>query len=333
MKYRRLGSTDLSLTELSFGAAGIGNLYRMVSREDAMATLETAWNAGMRYFDTAPYYGQGLSERRLGDFLQGKPRGDYVLSSKVGRILKPITDGSTPDNGFVDALPFSITYDYSYDGIMRSFEDSLARLGLTSIDILFVHDLESGSFAGDSYEAHLNTFATSGIHALQELKSAGRIGAFGLGVNEVAACINVMERVSLDCLLMAGRYSLLDRSAEGALMDMCEASGTAMIVGGVFNSGIMATGARPGATFNYEQASPEILSKVNRMEKVATRHRVALANAALHFPLRNPVVASVLIGTAKPTSLTRNLDLFEQDVPEALWSEIDPIALRPEAKG
>lgn len=333
MKYRRLGSTDLSLTELSFGAAGIGNLYRMVSREDAMATLETAWNAGMRYFDTAPYYGQGLSERRLGDFLQGKPRGDYVLSSKVGRILKPITDGSTPDNGFVDALPFSITYDYSYDGIMRSFEDSLARLGLTSIDILFVHDLESGSFAGDSYEAHLNTFATSGIHALQELKSAGRIGAFGLGVNEVAACINVMERVSLDCLLMAGRYSLLDRSAEGALMDMCEASGTAMIVGGVFNSGIMATGARPGATFNYEEASPEILSKVTRMEKVATRHGVALANAALHFPLRNPVVASVLIGTAKPTSLTRNLDLFEQDVPEALWSEIDPIALRPEAKG
>lgn len=305
----------------------------MVSREDAMATLETAWNAGMRYFDTAPYYGQGLSERRLGDFLQGKPRGDYVLSSKVGRILKPITDGSTPDNGFVDALPFSITYDYSYDGIMRSFEDSLARLGLTSIDILFVHDLESGSFAGDSYEAHLNTFATSGIHALQELKSAGRIGAFGLGVNEVAACINVMERVSLDCLLMAGRYSLLDRSAEGALMDMCEASGTAMIVGGVFNSGIMATGARPGATFNYEEASPEILSKVTRMEKVATRHGVALANAALHFPLRNPVVASVLIGTAKPTSLTRNLDLFEQDVPEALWSEIDPIALRPEAKG
>ncbi|WP_099827672.1 aldo/keto reductase [Oceaniglobus indicus] len=329
MKRRRLGATDLHLTELSFGGAGIGNLYRPVSRADAMATLDTAWDAGMRYFDTAPYYGQGLSERRMGDFLQGKPRGDFVLSTKVGRILKPITDGRQPDNGFVDALPFSVNYDYSHDGIMRSFEDSLTRLGLTSVDILFVHDLESGSFAGDEYARHLDTFCHDGIHALRSLKSSGRIGAFGLGVNEVAACINVMERVSLDCLLMAGRYSMLDRSASGRLMSMCEDSGTAMIVGGVFNSGILATGAKPGATFNYAAASPEILQKVEQMEKAAADHDVALANAALHFPLRNPVVASVLIGTAKPSSLTRNLDLFSHPVPDALWPEMDRIALQP----
>jgi len=328
MKQRRLGDSDLNLSELSFGAAGIGNLYRPVSRGDAMATMEAAWGAGMRYFDTAPYYGQGLSERRVGDFLQGKPRGDFVLSTKVGRILKPITDGTKPANGFVDALPFSVQYDYSYDGIMRSWEDSLARLGLPSADILFVHDLEPGNFTATEYATHLETFLTSGVRALQELKSAGRIGAFGLGVNEVSACINVMERTRLDCLLMAGRYSMLDRGAEGRLMGLCEDNGTAMIVGGVFNSGILATGAKPGATFNYEEAPAEIMAKVDLMEAAATRHGVTLANAALHFPLRNPVVASVLIGTAKPSSLTRNLDTFAYDVPDALWAEMDDIALR-----
>jgi len=328
MKQRRLGNTDLHLSELSFGGAGIGNLYRAVTRTDAMATLDTAWNAGMRYFDTAPFYGQGLSERRIGDFLQQKPRHDFVLSTKVGRIVKPVTDGRTPGNGYVDALKFAVTYDYSHDGIMRSFEDSLARLGLPSVDILFVHDLESGSFAGDEYQSHLETFATSGIHALRALKAAGRIGAFGLGVNEVSACLAVMERVPLDCLLMAGRYSLLDRTAAGRLMALCEDSGTAMIVGGVFNSGILATGAKPGATFNYAEAPPDIVATVGRMEAVAARHGVALAAAALRFPLRNPVVASVLIGTAKPASLTRNIELFGQDVPDALWRDIDGIALR-----
>ena len=217
-----------------------------------------------------------------------------------------------PDNGFVAALPFSVSYDYSYDGIMRSWEDSLTRLGLPSVDILFVHDLESGSFSPNAYRAHLDTFVTSGIHAARELEAAGRIGAYGPGVNEVAACINVMERVTLDCLLMAGRYSLLDRTATGKLMKMCEDSGTAMVIGGVFNSGILATGARPGATFNYSQASPDIMSRVERMEAVAARHGVALANAAMHFPLRNPVVASVLIGTAKAACLTRNMTQFAE---------------------
>lgn len=329
MNSRRLGRTDLELTEFSFGAAGIGNLYRPVPREDAMATLEAAWAAGMRYFDTAPFYGQGLSERRVGDFLQGKPRGEFVISTKVGRILKPITDGSQPNNGYVDALPFSINYDYSHDGIMRSWEDSLARLGLTSIDILYVHDLESGSFTGDAYAAHLETFATSGIHALRELKAAGKIGAFGLGVNEVSACINVMERVEIDCILMAGRYSLLDRTATGRLMGMCEAAGTAMVIGGVFNSGILATGARPGATFNYTEAPPDIMDRVARMSEAAARHGTDLATAALHFPLRNPVVASVLIGTAKPSSLARNVALFDRTVPDAVWPAMDELALMP----
>ena len=330
MKRRKLGDTGLELTELSFGGAGIGNLYRPVAREDAIATLATAWDAGVRYFDTAPFYGHGLSERRTGDFLQGKPRTDFVLSSKVGRILRASPDGPPTGTGYVEALPFSINYDYSYDGIMRSHEDSLARLGLSSIDILYVHDLESGSFAtDDEYRAHLDTFATSGIRALEELKADGKISAFGLGVNEASACINAMERVRLDCLLMAGRYSLLDRTATGKLMRMCEDSGTMMIVGGVFNSGIMATGARPGATFDYTEASPDIMDRVAGMEAVARQHGVTLANAALHFPLLNPVVASVLIGSAKPSSLTRNFDAFANPVPDAIWPEMDELALHP----
>ncbi len=327
MKTRRLGNTALELTELSFGAAPIGNLYRPVDRAQAMDVLDTAWDAGIRYFDTAPYYGQGLSERRLGDYLQGKARGDFVLSTKVGRLLSPVTDGPLPDNGFADALPFNVRYDYSYDGIMRSWEDSLHRLGLPSVDILYVHDLESGTFGGDDYAAHLETFATSGIKALERLKSEGSIGAYGLGVNQVDACINVMERVGLDCLLMAGRYSLLDRSACTRLMGMCEDSGTAMVVGGVFNSGILATGAKPGATFNYAEASDDVMQRVSGMEAVADAHGVTLANAALTFPLRNPVVASVLIGSSKPSSLTRNFATIADPVPDALWPEMEPFAI------
>lgn len=328
MQIRTLGETGLALTELSFGGAGIGNLYRPIPREDAMATLAAAWDAGIRYFDTAPFYGHGLSERRTGDFLQAKPRGDFVLSTKVGRLLRPSPDGPPTDTGYVEALPFTIHYDYSYEGILRSHEDSLARFGLPSIDILYVHDLERGSFTtDDEYQAHLETFATSGILALQELKAAGSIAAFGLGVNEVAACTNTMERVRLDCLLIAGRYSLLDRGATGRLIQMCQDSGTMMIVGGVFNSGILATGAKPGATFNYTEAAPDIMDRVCRMESVARDHGVPLAQAALHFPLRNSLVTSVLIGTAKPSSLVRNLELFGEPVPGSVWPPLDDLAL------
>ncbi|HBM58905.1 MAG TPA: pyridoxal 4-dehydrogenase [Citreicella sp.] len=327
MKTRKLGSTGLDLTELSFGAAPIGNLYRPVERAQAMATLQAAWDGGIRYFDTAPFYGQGLSERRVGDFLQDKPRDSFVLSTKVGRLLEPVTSGPLPDTGYVGALPFSITYDYSYDGILRSWEGSLQRLGLPSVDILYVHDLEPDSFDAEGYAAHLDSFSRSGIRALEELKRDGHIKAYGLGVNQVQACLDVMDRVPLDCLLMAGRHSLLDRSASARLMGLCEQSGTAMVVGGVFNSGILATGARPGATFNYHEAPPEIMARVTEMEAVAARHDVALATAALHFPLKSPVVASVLIGSAKPASLTRNFDLFAQDLPEAIWPEMEQHAI------
>jgi D-threo-aldose 1-dehydrogenase len=327
MKTRKLGNTKLSLTEISFGATGIGNLYRPVTPQDAFDTLDTAWSAGIRYYDTAPLYGHGLSERRLGDFLRQKERSDFVLSSKVGRILKPVRTGNVPDFGYVDPLPFEIEYDYSYHGIMRSYEDSIARLGLPSIDLLYVHDLEQASFGDEeTYRYHFETFANDGVNALRELKSSGLISAYGLGVNDVTACINALRHTHLDCILLAGRYSLLDRSAQDQLLPLCEQRGTALVIGGVFNSGILATGARPGATFDYKEASRDVLDRVAMMETEAAEHGVPLAAAALHFPLRSSNVASVLIGTAKPSSLVRNLDLVDLTVPDALWPKMDALA-------
>lgn len=323
---RPLGTTGLDLSTFSFGAAGIGNLYREVSREDAMATLETAWDAGIRYFDTAPHYGHGLSERRLGDFLRDKPKGSYVLSSKVGRLLKPVPEDAIPDHGFVRPLPFAQVHDYTYDGIMRSYEDSLARLGLNSIDILYVHDLEVTTLGAD-YDRHFADFIAGGAKALEELKAAGAIKAIGLGVNEVPACLNLLARVPLDVILLAGRYTLLDRSAEPELLARCEETGTRLVIGGVFNSGILATGARPGATFNYVEASPDIMERVQAMELAATSAGTTLAAAALHYPLHNPLVASVLIGTAKPSSLLRNVELFDQSIPDAAWPAFDKYAI------
>ncbi|RFC62000.1 aldo/keto reductase [Fulvimarina endophytica] len=327
MKTRPLARTGLELTELSFGAAGIGNLYRRVSREDAMAVLNAAWDGGIRYFDTAPYYGQGLSERRLGDFLRGKPRGEFILSTKVGRLLRPVPEAETPDNGFVDALPFAVDYDYSYDGIMRSVEFSLARLGLNRIDILYVHDLEPGTLGPEAYRRHLDVFANDGARALAELKAKGAIGAFGIGVNEVSACLDVMEHVDLDCILLAGRYTLLDRTAEDRLLALCEERSTALVIGGVFNSGILATGPVPGATFDYVEASPSIRERVAEMEAVAMGSGVPLAAAAMRFPLRHDSVASVLIGTGKASSMTRNLDQFAMNVPDAVWPVMDRIVI------
>jgi D-threo-aldose 1-dehydrogenase len=328
MKTRELGSTGLDLTTFSFGAAGIGNLYREVARETAMETLEAAWDGGFRYFDTAPHYGHGLSERRLGDFLRGKPKGDYVISTKVGRLLKPVPESEIPDHGFVNPLPFAQVHDYGYDAIMRSYEDSLARLGLNEIDMLYIHDLEVPTLGEEAYEEHFAAFLAGGVRALEELKASGTIKAVGLGVNDVAACMAVLEHFPLDAILLAGRYTLLDRSAEPELLDRCRETGTKLVIGGVFNSGILATGARPGATFDYSAASEDVLQRVRGMEDEAAKAGVSLAAAALRFPLSEPLVASVLIGTANPKSVRRNLDLLKEEVPDSLWPKLSAFAIR-----
>lgn len=315
MNKRRIGKTGLEVTEYSFGGASLGNLYHAVTRLDAMATLDAAWNAGMRYFDTAPHYGFGLSERRFGDFLQGKPRNDYVLSTKVGRLLQPVPEDQVPDLGFVDPLPFKERYDYGYDGIMRSVEDSYARLGLNRIDILYVHDIGVYTHGIELTRVHLAQLLDGGLKALEELKSSGTIAAYGLGVNEVEICLEVMRRAPLDCILLAGRYSLLDRSAEAELIPLCRKTQTSLVIGGVFNSGILATGARPGSNFDYGKAPPKILSEVKAMEEIAANGGYPLAAAAMRFPLDEPSVATVLVGTAKASSIKRNMGLLDVELP------------------
>ena len=327
MRSRSVGKTGLQVTEISFGAAPLGGLYRICPREQAMETLEAAWESGIRYFDVAPWYGLGLAERHLGDFLRGKPRDGYVLSTKVGRLLRPIADGRIPDYGFVDPLPFDADYDYSYDGIMRSLEVSYGRLGLNRIDILYVHDIGSYTHGRAKNAVYLRQLLDSGLKALEELKSSGVIAAYGLGVNEVPVCLDVMGAADLDCIMLAGRYTLLDRSAVADLLPLCEAKGTSLVIGGVFNSGILATGAEPGAHFDYRPASEEVLEKVAAMEAVALRHGVPLAAPAMQFPLQSPAVASVLIGTAKASSLRRNMPLAEMPLPPDIYREFEGLTL------
>lgn len=311
MRKRKIGTTELAVTEYSFGTAGLGGLYRRCPRDQAMQTLDAAWKCGMRYFDTAPWYGFGLAERYTGDFLRDKPGDSYVLSTKVGRLFHPVPDDKVPDYGYVDPLPFDVTYDYSYDGIMRSLEFSYARLGLNRIDILYVHDIGVYTHGAERNAIYLGQLLDSGLKALAELKSNGTIAAYGLGVNEVPICLDVLRQADLDCILLAGRYTLLDRSAEAELLPLCQKKDTSLVVGGVFNSGILATGAVPGAHFDYMPASTDVLARVSVMEEIAGREGTTLAAAAMQFPLQNPVVASVLIGTAKPSSVERNAALFK----------------------
>ena len=327
MKKRRIGKTALEVTEYSFGGASLGNLYEAVSNENAMATLDAAWSAGMRYFDTAPHYGFGLSERRFGDYLRTKPRDSYVLSTKVGRLLKPVPQDQVPNLGFVDPLPFNLTYDYSYDGIMRSVEFSYARLGLNRIDILYVHDIGVYTHGVELTKIHLAQLLDGGLKALEELKSAGTIAAYGLGVNEVEVCLNVMRRAPLDCILLAGRYSLLDRSAEAELIPLCRDKQTSLVIGGVFNSGILATGPRPGAHFDYGPAPQDVLDKVAAMEDIARQGGYPLAAAAMQFPLAEPCVATVLIGSAKASSIERNMALPGVAVPRTDYETYRPYTI------
>ncbi|MGO4623352.1 aldo/keto reductase [Ensifer sp. 2YAB10] len=327
MQTRRIGRTELSVTEFSFGAAGLGGLYRECTRDAAIATLDAAWGAGLRYFDVAPYYGLGLAERRVGDFLSDKPREQFVLSTKVGRLLHPVPEDKVPDYSYVKPLNFDVEYDYSYDGIMRSVEFSYARLGLNRIDILYVHDIGVYTHGAARNAVYLRQLLEGGLKALEELKASGTIAAYGLGVNEVPVCLEVMRQADIDCILLAGRYTLLDRSAVAELLPVCEKKQTSLIVGGVFNSGILATGPVEGAHFDYMPATEDIRQKVGAMERVARGMNVPLAAPAMQFPLGHPMVASVLLGTAKPESLKRNMALAGHRFSASDFAAFEPFTL------
>ena len=322
MKTRKIGRTDVQVTEVSFGTASTGNLYREVSDEDAQAVLQTAWDAGIRYFDTAPHYGRGLAEQRLGRFLKG--REGAVVSTKVGRILSPAKASIAKADGYVNPAQNDSRYDYSGDGIEESLEQSRERLGRDVFEIVYVHDI--GEYThGAKNAGHMEDFLGSGYERLVKLKEKGRIGAFGLGVNECQVCLDVMAHGAIDVILLAGRLTLLDRSAEEALVPACREAGTSLVLGGIFNSGILATGPVEGATYDYGPAPQDVLDRVAALQARAESAGIPLATAALHFGLRHPAAASVLLGTAKPASLTRNPNAIAQELPPeaaALLSEV-----------
>lgn len=319
MRTNRIGRTGVTVTDISFGCASIGNLYRAVSDADAQEVLEAAWNAGIRYYDTAPHYGRGLSEQRLGRFL--KDRQGFVLSSKVGRVLTPAANPIDEADGYVRPAQNEVRYDYSGDGIEESLDGSLSRLSVRRIDIAYVHDL--GAYThGAANARHQEAFLGSGYERLVRLKEAGRIGAFGLGVNETEICLRVMDHGPLDAILLAGRLTLLDRSAEERLVPRALTEGTSLILGGVFNSGILATGPVPGATYDYAEAPPEILDGVADLQRRAEAQGVPLATAALHFAHRHPAASSILLGTANPGTLRRNLQALAQPLPDEALAQI-----------
>ena len=322
---RRLGRTGLSVTELGFGTAPLGNLFHTLADETARATLAAAEEAGFGYYDTAPFYGFGLSERRLGDAL--RHRKDIVLSTKVGRLLNPVhgpVDQNVVRHGYATPMPFEPVYDYSYDAVMRSFEESLQRLGLSRIDILYIHDIGRLTHGEDNAARMHELTKGGGLKALEELRSSGTISGVGMGVNEVPACLEVMRHARLDVILLAGRYTLLEQTPLDDLFPACAAAGTAIVVGGPYNSGILAVGTKSGAPlyYDYEPAPHEIVEKVCRIESVCARHGVPLAAAALQFPLAHQLVASVIPGLDSPERVAQTCALYRHPVPSAFWQEL-----------
>ena len=322
---RALGSTGLSITELGFGTAPLGNLFKPLPDATARETLAAAGRAGFGYYDTAPFYGFGLSERRLGDAL--RTRNDIVLSTKVGRLLNPIpgpVDEREVRHGYATPMPFEPVYDYSYDAVMRSFSESLQRLGLSKIDLLYIHDIGELTHGGENAARMAELTTGGGLKALEELRSSSAISGFGMGVNEIPACLEVMNHARLDVILLAGRYTLLEQNALDELFPRCVEAGTAIVIGGPYNSGILAVGTKTAAPlyYNYEPAPAAVIDKVRRIEAVCDRHGVPLPAAALQFPLAHSLVASVIPGLDAPGRVEQTMALYRQKIHAALWQDL-----------
>ena len=319
----------ISFTELGFGTAPLGNLYKATDPEEAQRTLEAAWKAGIRYYDTAPLYGLGLSETRLNRFLFGKKRKDYVLSTKVGRLLEVCDPKQRTGIGkFFDTPSRREIYDYSYDGFMRSIEFSLERLGVDSIDVIFIHDVDVFNHkTAAARNAHVKTILNSGIKALEKLRSEKVIRAYGAGVNEWEVCETLAKNANVDIFLLAGRYTLLEQESLNSLLPLCEKRGIGIVLGGPYNSGILATGPKPGAWYNYDRAPKAILERVAQIEAICRRHKVKLAQAALRFPMHHRQVVSVIPGGVSPKEVALNVATLDAKIPKALWKDLKAAGL------
>lgn len=313
----------LFFSALGFGTAPLGNLGRVLSEEEAQATLRAAWNLGVTYYDTAPLYGHGLSETRLKPLFAAQPREGFVVSTKVGRVLEPCEPGQEMSGKFLNPPPYRFRYDYSYDGVMLTYEASRRRLGLDNIDILLIHDVDAythGTVA--EADARIDEVMDGGYRALDELRANAEVQLIGAGVNQWEPCMKLAERGDFDIFLLAGRYTLLEQSALDTFLPMCLDREIGVIIGGPFNSGILARGPVDGATYNYQPAPQSVLDRVRAIERVCQAHEVALADAALAFPLAHPAVISVVPGGQSPDEVRRNAAALNSVIPASLWSDL-----------
>lgn len=332
---RTLGRTGLEVTVLGFGSAPLGDIYEVLDDRDAIETVATAAETGVTLFDTAPLYGQGSAEHRIGTALRRRPRGSYVISTKVGRLLTPAPGGRVKTSRFVGGLEFDVTNDYSYDAAMRSHEQSLHRLGLPAVDIVLIHDADAWTHGPEHGPRRYREAMEGAYRALEKLRSEGVVKGIGLGLNDPGYMARYLADGDFDCILMAGRYSLLEQPALAEVLPIAARKNVGVMLGGVFNSGILATGPVAGARYNYLPAPPEIIAKVENIDRVCRSHGVPLATAAMHFPLGHPAVSSLALGAVKPDEVRRNVAAMTTRVPAALWSDLkaerllDPSAPTP----
>ena len=322
--FKAPSGATISFTEMGMGTAPLGNLYRAIPEKDAQSSLEAAWKAGIRYFDTAPFYGLGLAENRLNQFLRGRKRSDYIVSTKVGRLLKVCEPEKRAGIGKFFATPARAEiFDYTYDGIMRSLEFSLERLGLDYVDILYVHDVDTYTHGSEAVrDVHVKTLMGSGYKALQKLRDEKVIKAFGAGINEWQVCEILAAQGDFDLFLLAGRYTLLEQEALNSFLPLCEKRGMGIVLGGAYNSGILATGAKNGAKYNYDPAPKHILDRVRKIEAVCKAHKVKLPEAALRFPVKHPSVVSLILGMVTPKEVSLNVKTLSAQIPKALWKDL-----------
>jgi D-threo-aldose 1-dehydrogenase len=318
---RELGKTGLEVSVLGFGGAGIGNLYRELSDEDAIGAVRESFDSGVRYFDTAPFYGFGLSELRVGAGLTGA-QPPPVISTKVGRRLVPTgpQDPGVGREGYFSPRPFAPVFDYGYESVMRSHADSLERLQVQRVDILLCHDIGRLTH-GEAHAQRITEFLHGGYRALRELRDSGAVRAIGLGVNEVDVCVELLGQCDLDCILLAGRYTLLEQPALDQLLPLCEQERVSIICGGPFNSGILAAGSRAGAQAHYDYAAPPaaVLDRVRQLEALCAEHGVPLQAAALQFPLAHPAIATVVAGCANAAEARNIVQMSGHPIPGAFW--------------
>ncbi|MEY2931274.1 MAG: hypothetical protein RL033_2023 [Pseudomonadota bacterium] len=319
---RKLGSSPLHVTALGVGTAPLGDLYQRVPEGDAEDMLRSGYELGLRLFDTAPLYGSGLAEHRTGHELRQRPRDGFVLSSKVGRHYKA-APGHADRGNWAGGLEFNEVLDYSYDGAMRSFEQSLLRLGLARIDVLLIHDVDVHTHKSrQEADRRFDQAMEGSYRALLELRRNGDVKAIGVGVNEADMCARFARDGDFDCMLLAGRYTLLEQGALDEFLPLCEQKDIGVLAGGVYNSGILASGPKQGAKYNYADAPEGVRERVTKLDEVCRAYGVPLAAAAIQFPLAHPKVSSVVIGAVSAAEIRQNFELMSQPIPAALWRDL-----------